>query len=721
MKRPSLRSTLWASAGAVAASILLVGPARSDTTFAKAPAGSSSSSSGTSALAMSTSAACDGVRDLMVDTLVYQSVLGYGYGYGYGYGWGAGYAPVPEAAAMEDGARAAQSMSIDSTSAGGGGGGDYNSGPSYYTGTNTQEKGVDEGDIVKTDGKYVYTLHNNELVIAKTWPVEKTAVASRLQFQTIQPQSMYLLGDKVVLQGYAIDQTNSYYGYSTRVMVVNVADRTAPQVARTYDLDGYSMSSRVVGNDLYLVQQGQIQAPQALTELAQKTIAGIPRVDQQSLRPWEVQSKIAATLRKTLLAKLTQADIEAALPKVKSGGKTFAMACSDLYVPSGNAQFGLTSVTRLGIGTKSIDTVAATLAGGQIYASTDAIYVTAPSYDWTNQGYANYGTQIHKFSIADGRPSYIASGKVDGALLNQFSMSEYKGDLRIATTDWNWNGQGSQESALYVLRPRGKVLSMVGSVKGMGKGEQIYAGRMFGERGYIVTFRQTDPLYTLDLSDPTNPKVVGELKVNGFSNYIHPMGNNLLLTIGQDATDQGRVTGMHLQVFDVSDAANPKRKFQEKMSTTSQYSWSAAQYDHHAFTYDPISGTLAIPLMEYDNNQYKNGMVVYDVDKKKGFTKLGNINHGDLADAMLQKQCADAKAAKNGNDQYYCGKDNIKAMRGQYGVDRSFVIDKYLLTTSQLGLALHELADLDGDADAASAAAALSWIQVEKTTAQLAK
>jgi uncharacterized secreted protein with C-terminal beta-propeller domain len=358
------------------------------------------------------------------------------------------------------------------------------------------------------------------------------------------------------------------------------------------------------------------------------------------------------------------------------------------------------------------------LAGGQVYASTDSIYVTAPYYSWTNQGYADYGTQIHKFSIAtdSGKPAYIASGKVDGTILNQFSMSEWKGDLRVATTDWNWNGASEQHNNLFVMRAKGKKLSVIGSIKGIAKNEQIYAGRMFGDKGYLVTFRQTDPLFTLDLSDPTNPRVAGELKVNGFSSYIHPMGDDLLLTIGQDATDEGRVTGMHLQVFDVSNPAKPTRKFHEKVATESTYSWSAAQHDHHAFTYDPVTGTLAIPVQEYQSNAYYSGLFVYDVDKKDGFELLGKVDHGELADPFIQKQCDDARAAKNGSDQYVCGKDYMKQMRGQYPIDRSIVVDKYLMTLSPVGLEIHGLAKLDK-----KAVATLSWVKVADTTPQIAE
>jgi uncharacterized secreted protein with C-terminal beta-propeller domain len=701
MPRLQSRAKGVGALGALATSLLAAAPAAADTKPATpAPVAQ---------MALTTSPACDGVRDLMIDTVVYQMVMGYGYGYyGYNYGWGG----VPEAAALDS--TSAAPMAKTSAAGVAGGGGYARSEPSHYTGTNVQERGVDEGDLVKTDGKFIYTLRNNELVIAKTWPVTKTSVASRLTFKTMQPQQLYLRGDKLVIQGYATDYA------STRVMLVDVSDRGAPRVTRSYTVDGWNLSSRIVGDDVYLVQNGALTTPQKVMDVAQKTMARLPRADQQSLRPWEVQAKMASSLRRVLAATLTQADVEASLPKVKTGGKTHAMACSALYVPASNPQLGLTSVARLSLDGDDVDLVGATLSGGQVYASTDAIYVTAPSYTYNAQGGADYSTQIHQFGITDGAPTYVASGRVAGTLLNQFSMSEWNGDLRVATTSWNWDGQQQQSNSLFVLRPRGRQLAVIGSIRGIAKNEQIYSGRMFGDKGYLVTFRQTDPLFTLDLKDPTKPRIVGELKVNGFSSYIHPIDNDRLLTIGQDADDNGRVTGLHLQVFDVSNPAKPTREHHEKLATTSTYTWSAAQHDHHAFTYDPVSGTLAVPLSEYAGNTYWNGMIVYDVDADDGFTLRGKIDHRALAAPALEQACADARKANNGTETYACNKDNLVAQQAAYAIDRSIVVDKYVLTTSQLGLEIHAIAKLDEDGRA-KPAATLAWAAVEKTSPLIAQ
>ena len=202
---------------------------------------------------------------------------------------------------------------------------------------------------------------------------------------------------------------------------------------------------------------------------------------------------------------------------------------------------------------------------------------------------------IHEFDTSDpARPVYTASGSVPGHLLNQWSLSAHEGHLRVATTDgqFGFDGQTS-ESAVYVLRRDGAKLVEVGRVAGLGKGERIYAVRYFGDYGFVVTFRQTDPLYTLDLSDPAAPRVVGELKVPGFSSYLHPVGDGLLLGVGQDADEStGRQLGVQVSLFDVSDLAAPTRVAN---LTTEPDSSTEVQHEHRAFLWWPQARRAVLP------------------------------------------------------------------------------------------------------------------------------
>ena len=178
-----------------------------------------------------------------------------------------------------------------------------------------------------------------------------------------------------------------------------------------------------------------------------------------------------------------------------------------------------------------------------------------------------------------------------GHLLNQFSMSELNGDLRVATTTNSWDGSAPSSSAVRVLRPEGNELVQIGLVDGLGLTEQIYAVRFLGTQAYVVTFRQTDPLYVIDLTDPAAPVLSGELKIPGYSAYLHPVGEGLLLGVGQGADLDGRVQGTQLSLFDVSDPANPC-----SLSTLPIGGFSEAEWDHQAFLYWPEDGTIVLPV-----------------------------------------------------------------------------------------------------------------------------
>jgi hypothetical protein len=155
---------------------------------------------------------------------------------------------------------------------------------------------------------------------------------------------------------------------------------------------------------------------------------------------------------------------------------------------------------------------------------------------------------------------------------------------------------GESESFVSVLAADGDQLREVGKVGGLGRGEQIYAVRFIGDAGYVVTFRQVDPLYTLDLSDPTAPRVVGELKIPGYSAYLHPVGPGLLLGVGQDASATGQTSGLQASLFDVSDPANPVRIDRESFGAGSS---SEVEYDHHAFSFFDADALAMLPLDSY--------------------------------------------------------------------------------------------------------------------------
>ena len=205
-----------------------------------------------------------------------------------------------------------------------------------------------------------------------------------------------------------------------------------------------------------------------------------------------------------------------------------------------------------------------------------------------------------------------------GELLSQFALSEDRGVLRAAST----KGFGDEaESLVTTLADRDGRLVRLGAVGGLGRGERIYAVRFLGDTGYVVTFRQVDPLYTLDLADPARPVVRGELKIPGYSAYLHPVGDDLLLGVGQNATGAGEVTGLQLSLFDVSDLARPARLAQVDLG--SRYSGSEAEWDHHAFLFWPATGLAVLPI---DSEDF-SGAAGFTVSRAGGIAALGQIAH----------------------------------------------------------------------------------------------
>ena len=308
-----------------------------------------------------------------------------------------------------------------------------------------------------------------------------------------------------------------------------------------------------------------------------------------------------------------------------------AVACRSVRRPVSFSGLGMLTVLTIDMnkGLPAVDADAIMTDADTIYASGGALYVATQRYDGT-PGTVDPGmvTTIHKFDISDaGQTTYKVSGSVRGYLLNQFSMSEDRGMLRVAsTTEPEWGAEGpvrESESAVSVLEERPGNLAAIGRVEGLGKGERIYAVRFIGDKGYVVTFRQVDPLYVLDLSQPRDPKVLGELKIAGYSAYLHPVDDNLLIGIGQDATETGQRLGTQISLFDVSDPAKPARLHNH---TLGQFSSSQAETDHHAFLYWPRTQLTVVPVNSYSANKQFAGAVGFSV-RRGGIAEVGRVEH----------------------------------------------------------------------------------------------
>jgi len=607
-----------------------------------------------------------------------------------------------------------------------GGGG---SGPGHYTKTNNQVVGVDEADRVKTDGKHIYTIHGREVVIVKSWPARATRVVARYTVgKRSTPHQLFINGDRLVIfsrsyvrLGLATPPPTNRTGYRyrpypryrhrtmTKVTVLDIKNRAAPKLIANIDVEGTMLRARMIGRNVYLVSNFRFQIPEAI-----QTVLG----KYSRYRYGGMTTAALAQLRSDIRGAVTTMPVGQLMPMIRfehqPGIHTVRplLGCSDLYLPTTGLQSNLLTLTRINTHGGPVHATGVMASGMKIYASKKSLYAAASASNPENP--SQYGTAIHKFALgsAKGAPRFAASGWVPGTLLNQFSMDEHRDHLRVAVTErgyvgklpwsgWSrWRGRSwTTSSAVFVLKQKGEALCAVGAVRGLAPNERIYAARMMGDKGYLVTFRQTDPLYTLDLSQPTEPTVKGELKIPGFSSYIHPLGKDKLLTVGQNADESGRVMGAHLQIFDVSDLSNPRRTAHYELTTGRGTSRSTAQWDHHAFTYNARKNILALPLTVYRYHAHGghfNGLVLVKVNPDagnthqesigsgpgRGFHEVGAIDHSDLAQRAA---CA--------HSPYACQ----YPVRNYWNapINRSIFMDDYVYTLSTQGLKVNQTKTLN--------------------------
>ena len=475
---------------------------------------------------------------------------------------------------MEDAPAATEAPAADEST----GGASNGSGTSA---TNTQEAGVDEGDITETDGRFVYSIIDNRL---RSVDLDTATVLADLEVPLGESQ-MVLVGDMLVVA------TNSWSQSTSTVVTRYSIDSGVPEFRRRDHLEGSMVSMRVVDGVVQLVLQ-----------------AGITnRLDFVSPRDGTTDAQEAAKERN--IEVIEALDAEDLLPRSFEesvlgawGTPAVAIDCARMGHPGDFSGWGITWVAVLD--TETLDTDAASVplgaAGlitqaGSTYTSEESLYVTTNRWndvvdeEWVSNNPESPRTVIHRFSLLDG-VEYVASGEVIGTLLNSYSMSEFEGDLRVATTAYSDDFGGGQDNGVHVLRVDGADLVEVGSVRGLGRGEQIQGVRFDGPRGYVVTFRQVDPLYVIDLSNPSNPAMVGELKIPGYSTYLKPIGGGRLIGVGMSGTETGQITGVQVSLFDVSDPAAPRQ-----VATAEIAEWSEATWDPHAFLWWEPTGQIVIP------------------------------------------------------------------------------------------------------------------------------
>ena len=435
--------------------------------------------------------------------------------------------------------------------------------------TNTQVQGVDEADILKNDGQYFYyipqTYGNNTLYILQALPADGMKVLSSMSIPG------YRQGTQLYVQGSRMALVYSEYppggDPAASVQVYDISDRRAPKLVKSFSQKGSMLSSRMQGGRVYLIS----------TQWANLNF----RVLEDGA--------------------VVQEDI---LPRIYNNGQEKRIAAADIAVLPGSDEPSYLMISSLDLQSNDTETENAAIlgAGSQVYCNTEALYIASQQYQRFNDGLVRSmpmqvwgvgeSTRIYRFSLLPGgKIAAGGQGEVPGGLLNQFSMDEYQGHFRVATT--GWNEKGEQINFVNILD---KGLKVVGTLDNLAPGERIQSVRFIGPTGYVVTFRQTDPLFVIDLADPKSPKVLGELKLPGFSAYLHPWDATHLIGVGPDGDEQGTNGHVKISLFDISDPAKPK----EISKAVVKNCWTDIQQNHKAFVVCRERSLFGLPLQNND-------------------------------------------------------------------------------------------------------------------------
>ena len=518
--------------------------------------------------------------------------------------------------------------------------------PSYST-TNVQVAGVDEPDIVKTDGTYLYVVANQTVFIIRAYPVFEAAITSEIRINNGRISNIFVRGDRLVVFG----NTGGFYGYplleddvkgdlerpsmwwdetqQTIIRVYDITDRNDPILSKDIRIDGSYFDARLIDEYVYVVA----------TEYTYQIYYA---VDEKNYT----------------------IDI----PEIRIDNVSENISAGDIYyVDVPELSDTMTHVISVNLETNDVIEKSFMLGSSQtMYVSKHNIFLASLHYPYYPVFRGNQGdntadvyketTILHKISIDTGDVNYTAQGEVPGHILNQFSMDEHNGFFRIATTSGNNWMEGSQTTNnLYILDEN---LKQVSKIENIAPGESIYAARFLGNRAYLVTFVQVDPLFTIDVSDPYHPRILGELKIPGYSEYLHPYDETHIIGIGKEVDptiDEDKIhttgavyytaiLGLKIALFDVSDIEHPVE--QTKIVIGDRGTDSPALYDHKAFLFDREKELLVLPVSLYEITQEVKdryvesegretlygqftfqGAYVYTLSLENGFEFQGRITH----------------------------------------------------------------------------------------------
>lgn len=472
-----------------------------------------------------------------------------------------------------------------------------------YDRTNTQVDGVDEADIIKNDGRYLYILSNNTKLTIVDTQTMKIVSTKRIQSKGSDTQifidEMYLIGNRLVLIGYEYADSNNnetimndgksvtccwaYMPITDSVnILLDISDKNNVKEIKRTTQSGSIVSTRVIGSILYTVTRYAAD----LTDKKTMDETSVPKINGEKLTHNDIY-------RNSAKDNLQQYIVVSAWDTKKENDP--------------------------------IGKIAVLGNGDEVYCSGNKLYLTGTEFDETEKSNYFETTKIYSFSLNGTSIAYTADGVVTGIIDNQYSIDEHNGYLRLATTGYNFNND-TYTSNLYVLDAN---LNVIGKLEDIAKNEQVKSSRFMGDIAYIVTFRNTDPLFTVDLSDPANPKITGQVKLPGFSEYLHPVGENLLVGVGYSGDDDSADTNsVKISLFDVSDKNNPKELDSHVIKSAN----TDVNYNAKAFLFYKEKNLVGIPISYEIYNQskdlysYSNQFKFLQIENGK-FTEKTNFVH----------------------------------------------------------------------------------------------
>jgi len=586
--------------------------------------------------------------------------------------------------------------------------------PDDFSETNNQVAGVDEGDLVKTDGERIYVVAGQRFQVVDSWPPSETALEASVEIEGYATE-MLIQGDRAVIFSHTGDPRDAAepcrgvedYWYPcgwgwgfTKLTVVDLVE-TGPEVVREMYVEGSYRTARrhdgevrAVFNDWNTLPWYDGSIPYVYDYLWRESDRDRrPTRDEMRARIFEWRADAIRAIRARTLEDWLPAGMER---DAEDGSlDVLPVDCRGFHLPQpGLADWGIMQI--VGFDLERVDSrVSRTGVWGwarEVYANADVMIIAQQDYSvwWRRRHDAGEWvadrTFLHQFAIGDaGQTTYQGSGAVPGSIVDQFSLDQRDGVVRVSTTEtsWLWNPRRWVEphinNRIYTFELRDGALRGLARTPHLGEpGERIFSTRFLGDTAYVVTFRQVDPLYAIDVSDPENLVVLGELKIPGFSTYMHPLGDDHLLTIGQDADERtGRINGLALQIFDISDPASPVQA--HKYVFRDQWGYSEALWEHKAFTYFGHLGMLAFPYVAWgsDWSDYRSSLELFDVSVTDGIRRRGSIDHT----ALLEPLCSDREY------DWQCRWYGMPIRRGVF-------IEDYIYSISFGGIRVHDTRDL---------------------------